>query len=69
MKDIDLTVLEDVPGLGQIGDVVEIRVDSHQAVEEIADGVPGLHARGEIGVEPGESASHATFRVPPGLAA
>ena len=54
VEHIDFAVLQDVPGLGQLGDIVELGIDGDQAIEEIADHVPGLDTRGEMRIEPGD---------------
>jgi hypothetical protein len=45
VEHIDLAILQNVPGLGQVGEIVELGVDGEEAIEEIALYVPGLNAR------------------------
>ena len=54
MEDIDLAVLQDLPGLGQVWYIVQVGIDGDQAVEQIAHSTIGLDARGEMGVQSGD---------------
>jgi hypothetical protein len=54
VKHIDLAVFQDLPGFGQVGDIVQLAIDGEQAVEEIARDVPRLDARGDIRIQPGD---------------
>jgi hypothetical protein len=44
LKHIYFAAVLGLPGLGQLWDVVEVLIDGHQAVEEIAHHVPDLQA-------------------------
>jgi hypothetical protein len=54
MEHIDLAVLEDLPGFGEVGDKIQLGINSDQAIEEIPHHQPRLHAKGEMGIQAGD---------------
>jgi hypothetical protein len=55
-----IAVLQDRLGLGQVGHIVQLRIDGQQAVEQIAHDIPRLGAGGEMGSSPATSDFQAT---------
>jgi hypothetical protein len=53
VKHIDLAVLDDLLRFGEVRDNIQLGIDSDQTVEKAPCHIPGLEARGDMGIEPG----------------
>jgi hypothetical protein len=54
VKQVDFAVLQDLPGLSQVWDIVQLCIDGNQAVEQVAHGAIGLDTSREMGIQPGD---------------